>query len=237
MNWNKKTRFAFLWAMLAWPLCGGAQPTSDPYTLSPDTAAAGIPFVLHVTIQNYNCNQRFFNQSIAQIGDSLLLSFSDTTLAILAPCAAIPYGPTFDMPALKAGKHPVFLEPIIYCPPGTVCPLGLVGSPVALIAPQLAGTLYVTGTTALRNDFVPENFSAALQAGVLALSLPRVPSAPWSVAIVSLSGRTLQSFRVEPQTGAVVRLPVKARPDNGLYLLRIAIPGEVPLTLRVLQIR
>lgn len=112
-------------------------PTDEPtWALTPGTAAAGSTFELTVLSYRYNCGHTYSHQSVVVNEGQIDLSFI-ATADPKAICPAIyrPYGPSFKMPALKAGRYRVFMN--------LMQPCHLDGCKM-MIPREEAGTLAVT---------------------------------------------------------------------------------------------
>lgn len=127
---------------LAFALPARAQIVIDPpadeptWALTPGTAAAGSTFELTVLSYRYNCGHTYSNQSVVVNEGQIDLSFIATANPkVMCPAIYRPYGPTFKMPALKAGKYRVFMN--------LMQPCHLDGCKMA-IPREEAGTLVVT---------------------------------------------------------------------------------------------
>ncbi|MEO7957693.1 MAG: hypothetical protein ABIW76_13480 [Fibrobacteria bacterium] len=119
-----------------------AQVVVDPpvpdWSLNPGAVNAGQVFSLSALSYKYTCANTFANQSVVVNDGRIDLSFTSAVdTAVL--CAAIvkPFGPTFNMPALKAGKYPVYMNLLLPCH---------VTQPMckAAVRVEEAGTLVVT---------------------------------------------------------------------------------------------
>src|SRR6266849_4424102 len=171
---TKQMIFQAMAAMLfVFPLHAKSQiiyPRDSSYTLSPDTVNPGAPFVLHAYNKSFTCNTRFFNQNIQVNGDSVFLSFMDTTALTGIACINASFGPSFNMPSLKQGRYPVFISDLYYCPPGKICPL------IPIRMPSFIGTLIVGQPAALQSVFAPRSLAAVFAGTRLNLSLRQVPT-------------------------------------------------------------
>jgi hypothetical protein len=84
------------------------QPVGIKYTIDPTTAAANKDFELSLLSYSFNCGTEFFYQSVAMNGNEITLTFLDKQkMDIACPAIYKPYGPTYKMPALKAGEYKV----------------------------------------------------------------------------------------------------------------------------------
>lgn len=101
---------------LALPLHAQTDPKEPAWILTPDRAIAGQDFELAVLSYRYTCANVYENQKVVVNEQRIDLSF--TTSAdpkVLCPAIYKPYGPTFKMPALKAGRYAVHMNLLLAC--------------------------------------------------------------------------------------------------------------------------
>lgn len=115
----------------------------NQFTISPTKAKAGENFALSALSYQYNCATTYTNLNSSIQNGQIYLSFlpvKDTSGAAICPAVYKPYGPSFQMEALKAGDYKVFVTPLIPCmipknPNDPVCAIATL--------PISAGTLTV----------------------------------------------------------------------------------------------
>jgi hypothetical protein len=107
------------------------------FAIRPDKVAADKPFDLFLTGKNFTCGNEYTGLTSTFQGEVLFLYFTNRPHPeVLCPAVLLDYGPTFHIPAAQAGVYQVMASVSPYCGTAGPCPL-------ALIAPQLAGTLTV----------------------------------------------------------------------------------------------
>ncbi len=109
-----------------------AQATT--YTLAPQTVQADLAFALTLKNPKFTCATTFSNQSLQVNGDSLYAGFKavNNTGVTCAKTDTL-YGPSFQVPALRAGSYAVFALQEPACSPLCAIPIQL----------EFAGTLTV----------------------------------------------------------------------------------------------
>jgi hypothetical protein len=196
----------------------------NKWFINPKQTPPGKAFTLHLLNDYYgNCNTSFPNASLVVDKNNILATFSIKDEPARECFADIhPAGPIFDVPALKNGLYPVYAMVRPYCPPGALCPMYM---PIQ----QLVDTLVVT-TFALGVDpFLASTagFRASFQGSGVDLVLPQGASGSWKVEVLTLSGKSVAATRVDAEGGSAVRLGLQAKPDRGIYLVRIESPDHV----------
>jgi len=107
--------------LLATPSCTIAEPapvsagtldvqasTEPAYSFTPTSAPAGQGFALHLLSYGFTCATTYQNPTVNVLGDVISLSFFATEPAgVACPAVYMPYGPTFNIPALTAGAYQV----------------------------------------------------------------------------------------------------------------------------------
>jgi hypothetical protein len=83
-----------------------AQGPSEAFFPSPARAEAGKPFALGIMSFRYNCGTEFSHASFTRQGDALDFRFvARENPAAICPAVIAPYGPSFHLPALPAGRY------------------------------------------------------------------------------------------------------------------------------------
>ncbi len=117
----------------------GAGTAKNDFSLRPAAITAGRPEKIELLSYSYNCATRYTHQSVAVEGGEIHLSyFADRSLEPVSLCPAVmlPYGPSFELPALKPGSYPVYASPLAPC---------MIEDPACTMAvlPQYVGNLTV----------------------------------------------------------------------------------------------
>lgn len=87
-----------------------------PFSIQPRAAAADKSFDLFLTSKDFTCGNTFTNLSVAVRGGQINLAFTNKVdPLVLCPAIEKDYGPTFKVPALKAGVYQVSATVIPYC--------------------------------------------------------------------------------------------------------------------------
>jgi hypothetical protein len=121
-----------------------AQGADDraPYTLNPDSAAAGKSFDLQLLSYRFNCATTYSHKSVKVEGKKATLSFLPTEHPeAFCPAVYMPYGPAFAMAPLAAGYYDVYARKLAPCMTDSVAACEM--EPV----PEFAGVLSVGITT------------------------------------------------------------------------------------------
>jgi hypothetical protein len=90
-------------------LAAGASATPSGYAFDPDTAKAGQEFTLRLT-GGFDCATAFSDMHAIVAGDTLRLSFLPQSLPKGCGDTSHAYGPSFPIPALKAGSYLVRVD-------------------------------------------------------------------------------------------------------------------------------
>lgn len=201
----------------------------NKWFIKPKLVRAGAAFQLHILNDYYgNCNTSFPTSGLTVENHDITASFSIQDEPARECFADIhPAGPVFDVPALKTGLYPVYAVIMPTCPKGMLCPMYM---PMR----QLVDTLMAA--TALGIDpFLTSTagFRAALQGARVELTLPQGQAGTWTLEMMTLSGRMIASARVTAAGGSRAALALKAKPESGLYLVRIQSPDHVIRALPV----
>jgi hypothetical protein len=120
--------------------------TENDFTIAPTKVNDNAAFDLQLLSYAYSCATTFTHLAASVSGTTVTLSYVATEKTGIA-CPAIykPYGPTFHLTALSAGKYTVFAEANMEC---------MYSNPACLVAtqPQTAGTLTVGSPTSLKDS-------------------------------------------------------------------------------------
>ncbi|MEO7423782.1 MAG: hypothetical protein ABI036_01265 [Fibrobacteria bacterium] len=167
------------------------------FGILPNQVQAGQEFQLRLTRKEFACGAVFTNLADFANGSVMTLQYTPAEETVDTACPPLsPQGPVFTLGPLPAGTYQIMASQIPDCA-GKVCPL-------ALIAPQLAGTLTVVETvTGLKQNEIPvrsgtATAEAATDAGASALTRFRQGS-------LRLDGRARTAVRGK---GAQHEIPV-----------------------------
>ena len=137
-------------------------------------------------------------------------------------CALIsqdPIGPEFTMPALKAGRYPVYVTELLPCE---------VTQPVCAVdrvMPVASDTLFVGNSSAVRMSVLR---AGALRVDVVGntafFSLPEGKAGIWRAELMTLDGRVLAGKSLAGGSGERVSMPVDRARANAVSLLRLTSP-------------
>lgn len=167
------------------PVSAGVLQVSEAiqpaYTFTPASAAAGQAFALHLLSYDFTCGTSYDGLSAVVADGAITLNFLDNAHPeAMCPAVYMPYGPVFQMPALKAGTYAVSVNRL---------------SANAIVK---AGTLQVTAGTVHEDWYLKERTVApdrAFEMQLLKDSLPFCTS--FSNQSVSVSGgRIYASFQM-----------------------------------------
>ncbi len=121
------------------------------YLLSPSDVAAGRDFKLELSSYQFTCVTSFSHKRVRQTDSTIVLSFlAKDDLDIACPMIYKPYGTTFPVEGLNAGRHAVYVERLAPC---------MVSNPACMMAvvPELAGYIVATDEQPPKTTFVAPN--------------------------------------------------------------------------------
>ena len=213
----------------------------EGWFLNPRTVSPNLPFALKLFNFKYgNCQTSFSHQSISVQNGEIWASFlAENHPDNVCIQNVVPYGPTFDMDAMKPGDYPVRVTELLACQ--VTAPF----CPIARLIPPPSDTLTVAKTTAVR--LLGQSLAsptAAFQGRRLNLALPAAaaPTAgstgTWSAELMTPSGRVLAVYKVEgvdARMGGTAGFDAGARIERGVYLLRLHGPAGETHTLPLVR--
>lgn len=137
-------------------------------------------------------------------------------------CALIsqePIGPEFTMPALKAGRYPVYVTELLPCE---------VAQPACVVdrvMPMASDTLFVGNSLAARMSGWRAGAPRVDVVGNTAFfTLPDGKAGPWKAELMTVDGRVLAAKSLAAGSGERVSMPVDGARANAVSLLRLTSP-------------
>jgi hypothetical protein len=166
-----------------------------------------------------NCGNAFTHQTATVTERGVFARFVwETDPGAVCIVDLRPYGPSFDLPGLKAGVYPVFpvqLQPCQVAEPACLLP---VADPVA------TDTLVAAQTLALSmSEWRARAVGVEWRGGTAVFSLPAGPGGRWLAERLALDGRVLSRAEVAGIGGA--RVAAALGRGNGPGLLRLTDPA------------
>jgi hypothetical protein len=149
-----------------------------------------------------------------------------------------PFGPTFSMPALKAGLYPVYPEQLMPCQVAEPRCLPPVMVPVA------TDTLIVTKASAiLLSEMRAHGPRVELRGQTAFFSLPAGEAGIWQAHLTTLDGRVLGETEIRvaegsAEAGAAGReasMPIDGAPAHTVSLLRLTAPSGAQTILPLVR--
>jgi hypothetical protein len=196
----------------------------DGWFLKDHQVAPGKAFTMQLLSNLFgSCQTSFSNQSLTVAKDKISVSFAlQTDNERECKTDIRPYGPAIEMPAMKAGNYPVFVQPLPACLFETpTCLIGIVPNPLP------ADTLLVTQSTSmLISALRAGGLKASFEGAAVGFDLPGVAGAAasssvWRAELLTLQGQRLATGSVRSNGQARATLPLPSRPGPGIYLLRL----------------
>ncbi|MDB5103802.1 MAG: hypothetical protein JWP91_1491 [Fibrobacteres bacterium] len=191
--------------------------------LKEGTAYAGKPFSLQLLNEKLgNCGTSFSHKSISAQQGAIYASFlveDDPNIVCIADIH--PYGPAFDMQALKAGAYPVYVTEMLPCQvTAPICAVKLM--------PILSDTLIVAQSlSVLASDLRANGLRIELNGSRAAMLLPAGIGGTWKAELLTLNGRRLAAGSAIALGGERAEFDLGLKPERGIYLLRVSAPdGE-----------
>jgi hypothetical protein len=195
----------------------GAQ-TTPTFSMAPNPAPAGKAFALHLLSNAFTCATAF-DKASADVSDGVItLSFTDKELPKGCMDMYNPYGPTFQLPALKAGSYQVKVNRL------------------QLNAIVDAGILLVTDATEHKTWYLKERTTASDKAFSMQLLRDDVGNCQTSFSDETasvISGGIYASFVLENHPDRVCVMDV--RPFGPSFSLPALKPGLYPVYPRQLM--
>lgn len=171
-----------------------------------------------------NCQTSFSHQSLTVAKDSISVSFvAETDKKRICVMDIRPYGPAIEMPAMKAGSYPVYVNEMPAC---------LYSNPrceiLRLPNSIPSDTLLVTQSTAvLISALRAGGLKASFEGAAVGFDLPTAKGAgtadasAWRAELLTLRGERLAAGSVRSNAQARASLPLPSRPGPGIYLLKL----------------
>lgn len=212
-------------------LVTGATAHTDWY-LKEHTVAADKAFAMQLLRDDIgNCQTAFSHESVSVVSGALYASFvMESHPERVCVMDLRPFGPSFSVPALKAGIYPVYPEELAACQVAQPPCYPPVKAPVA------TDTLVVTKTAAISlSRLRAEAPQIELRAGAAIFSLPAGAAGEWRAVLATLDGRILSEARVAGAPGERVSVPVRRAPAHALSLLRLISPDGGQSLLPILK--
>jgi hypothetical protein len=212
-------------------LVTGATARTDWY-LKEHTVAADKAFGMQLLRDDIgNCQTSFSHESVTVVSGSLYASFlMESHPDRVCVMDLRPFGPSFSVPALKAGVYPVYPEALAACQvaqPPCIIPV---------LAPVATDTLLVTKTAAISLSRLREEAPRAeLRAGAAIFRLPAGGAGVWRADLTTLDGRTMSTARFPGSSGERVSVPVGRAPAHTVSLLRLIAPDGAQTVLPILK--
>jgi hypothetical protein len=192
-----------------------------------------------------SCQTSFSNHSLTVAKDKISVSFAvETDDERVCKVDIRPYGPAIEMPAMKAGSYPVFVQPLPACLFETpTCLIGIVPNPLP------ADTLLVSQSTSiLISALRAGGLKASFEGAAVGFDLPgtqvagaAASSSAWRAELLTLQGRRLAAGSVRSKGQARATLPLPSLPGPGIYLLKLqsaagAITGKTGHTALIIPV-
>lgn len=206
---------------------------SPGWFLKEDVVKPGAPFTMQLLNKSYgNCNTEF-THATATLSEFTPNPSIYTTFAIESHPERVcvvdlrPWGPTFQLPALKPGRYPVYvtiLPPCYFTTPRCLIPIKL---------PEVVDTLLVSATSAVLASSLRGGGEATLRGDRLSFSLPEGTGRSWEVELFAPSGERLSRFLVEGKGASRVEKKIDGGLRQGVYLLRMHSGGGEIRTHRI----
>jgi hypothetical protein len=150
-KFNKRSvvmkKFIMLAVFLTTALTGafGQVPLRDAVTVTPANPTTRDSLKFHLTLASRCCATKYRDNMVSVVNDTIIsLSYTyDDSLCPFVNCFVGGSSTDFSSKPLAAGKYAIYNAGGLYCPPGSVCPL-------AVLAPELVGSVTVTNSTLIR---------------------------------------------------------------------------------------
>ncbi|MDB5103801.1 MAG: hypothetical protein JWP91_1490 [Fibrobacteres bacterium] len=205
--------------------------TREGWFLKNEETLADKAFPMQLLNNLYgNCQTTFTHLTHAEAAGNISVSFVvETDKNRVCVQDIIPWGPVVEMPALKAGIYPVYVQTLPAC---------LFTEPRCMIDlipnPRPSDTLVVTKSLAiLMSSLRAGGLTAAFQGSRVDFDLPRdngngkAADRDWRAELMTLSGRRLAFGAAHARAGERAGLDLAVRPGPGVYLIRLtAADGE-----------
>jgi hypothetical protein len=165
-----------------------------------------------------NCQTSFSHQSASVTGNDIYAKFVlESHPERVCIQDMHPYGPSFEMKALKLGLYPVYAEQQALCEVEAPYCAVLRSGPLTPSDTLLVAETFVTRLSDLRAQ-APK---VEMRGSHAAFVLPEGIGGTWKAELVTVSGRQLRALTVTGEGGSRTELDLGADLKAGLYLLRL----------------
>ncbi len=163
-------KFIMLAVFLTTALTGafGQVPLRDAVTVTPANPTTSDSLKFHLTLASHCCATKYRDNVVSVVNDTIIsLSYTyDDSLCPFVDCITGLSSTGFSSKPLAAGTYAIYNTSGPYCPPGSVCPIGV-------LAPERVGSVTVTNSSLVRpttetHAAKPENHLAVAGAMVSA---------------------------------------------------------------------
>jgi hypothetical protein len=163
-----------------------------------------------------NCQTSFADQTVTVSSKAISVSFTMEQHPDRVCIQNIqPFGPSFEMPALKTGIYPVS---------AAVCE-GTAGLCKGPSAASVVDTLLVSQTVSIRlSELRAHGPKVELRGQAAVFALPEGKAGFWRAELMTLDGRVLGRTTVAGPAGLQVSVPMGRGPANAVSLLRLTSP-------------
>ncbi|MDB5048182.1 MAG: hypothetical protein JWO30_1253 [Fibrobacteres bacterium] len=183
---------------------------------------AGKPFTMNLLNNALgNCGTSFSHKSVTADAAGIYASFLVEHQQVECLVDLHPYGPSFEMAALKAGAYPVYVTELLACQ--VTAPYCAVK-----IAPALSDTLIVSQTlSVMLSELRAHSPKVDMIGSRAAFILPQGIGGIWKTELLTLSGRRLSASSFAGEGGGRAEIELGGALEKGVYLLRLQAPdGE-----------
>jgi hypothetical protein len=205
----------------------GVAPRKSWY-LKEKRTLAGKAFAMQLLRDDIgNCQTSFADEGITISSQAVAVAFTLERHPDRVCVQNIqPYGPSFEMPAMKVGAYPVA---------ATVCE-GIAGQCKAPGAASVVDTLIVTQTLSVRmSELRAHGPKVEMRGQTAVFALPEGKTGSWRAELMTLDGRVLGRTTVSGPAGQRVSVPVGRAPANAVSLLRLTSPDGAQRFLPIVR--
>lgn len=143
-----------------------------------------------------------------------------------------PHGPVFEMPAMKPGAYPVYVEAWPSCVDESPGCRQLIES-----VRTLSDTLIVSRTSAILLSALRREAagSAEFEGARVMVTLPKGAGGEWRAELMTVAGQRLGGATLRGESGFRTALDLGMRPERGVYILRLSAPDGKSHTLPLVR--